>query len=81
VLATIDIDSFYGRDGQDAIAVASGGVWLSGISLQRIDPATNRVTRVGDQGGITLAAGFGSLWLTDITGRILRVDPARLPSK
>jgi DNA-binding beta-propeller fold protein YncE len=80
VVATIDIDSFYGRDGQDAMAVTPAGVWLSGIALQRIDPATNTVSRIRDQGGITLASGFGSLWLTDIAGHVLRIDPRLLPS-
>jgi len=79
VVATIDVDSFYGRDGQDAIGVTSSAIWLSGISLQRIDPDTNRVVRSVDQGGITMAAGFGSLWVTDVLGRILRIDPQRLP--
>jgi virginiamycin B lyase len=79
VVATIDVDSFYGRDGQDAIGVTSSAIWLSGISLQRIDPDTNRVVRSVDQGGITMAAGFGSLWITDVLGRILRIDPQRLP--
>ena len=78
VAGTIDVDTFYGRDGQDAIAVTPAGIWLSGVSLQRIDPATNRVVRTVDQGGITMAAGFGSLWVTDILGRILRIDPRRL---
>jgi YVTN family beta-propeller protein len=76
--ATIDIGAFWGRDGQDAIAVADGGLWLSGISLQRIDPHTNRLTHARDYGGIALAAGYGSLWVTDQVGRILRIDPRRL---
>ena len=69
-----------GRDGQDAIGVTPSAIWLSGISLQRIDPSTGRVVRTVDQGGITLAAGFGSLWVTDVVGRILRLDPQRLRS-
>jgi YVTN family beta-propeller protein len=79
VVGTIDVDSFYGRDGQDAIGVTPSAIWLSGISLQRIDPSTGRVVRTVDQGGITLAAGFGSLWVTNVVGRILRIDPRRLP--
>ncbi|TMG15319.1 MAG: hypothetical protein E6I01_07725 [Chloroflexi bacterium] len=80
VVGTIDVDTFYGRDGQDAIGVTPSAIWLSGISLQRIDPSTGRVVRSVDQGGITLAVGFGSLWVTDVVGRILRLDPQRLRS-
>ena len=47
VVGTIDVDTFYGRDGQDAIGVTPSAIWLSGISLQRIDPSTGRVVRVG----------------------------------
>jgi len=73
VLATITV-------GARAGTPATAGVRLSGVSLQRIDPVTNRVVRAVDQGGITMAAGFGSLWVTDVLGRILRIDPQRLPS-
>jgi len=77
VVASIDVDAFYGRDGQDAIAVTPSGVWFTGIKLQRIDPKTNRLARKVDETGITLAYGYGSLWVTDIVGRVLRIDPAR----
>ncbi|TMG37227.1 MAG: hypothetical protein E6H92_08660 [Chloroflexi bacterium] len=78
VVATLDIDAFYGRDGLDAIAVTPSALFLSGLSLQRVDPITNRVTRLSSETAITLAYGMGSLWLTDITGRILRIDPGQL---
>jgi YVTN family beta-propeller protein len=77
VVATIDVDAFYGRDGQDAIAVTPSGVWFTGIRLQRIDPKTNRLGSNLDETGITLAYGYGSLWVTDIVGRVLRIDPGR----
>jgi YVTN family beta-propeller protein len=77
VVATIDVDAFYGRDGQDAIALTPSGVWFTGIKLQRIDPNTNRVGPNLDETGITLAYGYGSLWVTDIVGRVLRIDAGR----
>jgi DNA-binding beta-propeller fold protein YncE len=77
VASTLDVNTFNGRSGQDAIAVVSSGMWLAGISLQEIDPRTNRVARTIDQAGVTLGYGYGSLWVTDILGRILRIDPQR----
>lgn len=78
VVATVNVDAFYGRDGQDAIAVTPNALFLSGLSLQRVDPITNRVTRLSSETAITLTYGMGSLWLTDITGRIIRIDPGQL---
>jgi virginiamycin B lyase len=78
VSALIDVESFYGRDGQDAIGVTSSAVWLSGISLERVDPESNRVARIPTEGGITLTVGFDSLWVTDTVGHIVRLDPRRL---
>jgi len=77
VSATFDVNTFNGRSGQDAIAVAPSGIWLAGISLQEIDPGANRVAKTIDQAGITLGYGYGSLWVTDVLGRILRIDPQR----
>ena len=76
VVSTVDVDAFYGRDGVDAIAIAPSGVWLSGLSLQRINAVTGKPAAKLPQSGITLAYGYGSLWVTDILGRILRVNPA-----
>ena len=79
--ATLDVNTFNGRSGQDALAVAPSGIWLAGISLQNIDPGTNRVVTTIDQPGITLAYGYGSLWVTDTSGRILRIDPQRATAR
>jgi len=76
VVSTVDVDAFYGRDGVDAIAIAPSGIWLSGLSLQRIDAATGKPAAKLSQTGITLDYGYGALWVTDILGRILRVSPA-----
>jgi DNA-binding beta-propeller fold protein YncE len=81
VATTFDVNTFNGRSGQDAIAVAPSGMWLAGISLQEVDPGTNRVARTIDQAGITLGYGYGSLWVTDILGRILRIDPQRATAR
>ena len=65
-----------GRDGQDHLAVLAGVLWVCGISLQRIDPQTNRVSGTVDVNTTSVSTGFGSLWVTDIFGRIERITPA-----
>ena len=81
VAATLDVNTFNGRSGQDAIAVAPSGIWLGGITVEAIDPASNRVVKTIDQPGLTLAYGYGSLWVTDTSGRILRIDPQRATAR
>jgi DNA-binding beta-propeller fold protein YncE len=81
VTATLDVNTFNGRSGQDALAVAPSGIWLGGISIQAVDPATNRVVATIDQAADTLASGYGSLWVTDTAGRILRIDPQRASTR
>jgi len=75
VAATLDVNTFNGRSGQDAIAVSPSGLWLGGVRLEEIDPRTNRDAQTIDQPGIALAYGDGSLWVTDIVGHVLRIDP------
>jgi len=77
IVSTVDVAAFYGRDGVDAIAITPSGIWLSGLSLQRIDPVSGKPGGTLAQTGITLAHGNGSLWVTDILGRVLRIDPQR----
>lgn len=72
VQATIQVDPFYGSDGFDSIAVANGKVWISGLNLEEIDPATNRVRSLPITGR-PLAAGDGSLWVIGIAGQISRI--------
>jgi YVTN family beta-propeller protein len=77
VASTVDIAPFYGRDGVDAIAITPSGIWLTGLSLQRIDPVSGKPAGTIQQTGITLVYGTGSLWVTNILGRVLRIDPQR----
>jgi hypothetical protein len=74
LVATIDVGSFYGRDGLDGMAVTASGIWISGLQLERIDPSRNQVVERRAQTGITLAFGEGSLWVTDMLNRIARLD-------
>jgi len=75
VLATIPVDPFYGTDGIDSMAVVNGKLWISGLDLQEIDPATNRIARTLPISGHPLAAGDGTLWVIGIAGLISRVKP------
>lgn len=76
VVSSVDVDPFYGRDGVDAIAITPTGIWLSGLSLQRIDATTGRPAGKLNETGITLTYGDGALWVTSLLGKILRIDPA-----
>jgi streptogramin lyase len=72
VTGTYSVDAFYGRDGLDAMAFAHGAIWLGGVQLQRFDIHTGTIRRI-DLSATTVAAGAGSLWITDIAGTVLRV--------
>ena len=74
VIAVVPVDAFFGRDGLDALAVDSHGIWVSGVRLQMIDPASNQVTRRVDLRTITIGAGFNSLWVIDDFGEVLRLQ-------
>jgi len=62
------------------LAFAGGSLWAAVIdsgNLDRIDPRTGHVSgRLHIAGTpVRLAVGFGSVWVNDDTGRVLRVDP------
>ena len=57
------------------ILVYLGALWVSGISLQRIDPQSDRVSGMVDVNSTSVTAGFGSLWITDVSGRVERITP------
>jgi YVTN family beta-propeller protein len=63
------------------LALDHGSVWAAVIdsaNLDQIDPRTGRVIARLHLGGapVRLAAGFGSIWVNDDTGRVLRIRPA-----
>jgi len=64
-----------GRSGDDAMALGPSGLWVTGIRLVLVDPARNRVTGRIDVPGNGVSQGFGSLWMTSITGSVQRIDP------
>ena len=81
------------REGQVVATVDPGGapsgtvtaaapLWVSlGVDgIARIDPATNQIVARIRPGGVSLAAGFGSIWAVDIFADVLlRIDPGNQP--
>ena len=73
VVSTIPVSYPLGRNGQDRIVAFNGGVWVCGTNLQRIDPQTNTIASSIGVSATSVIAGFGSLWITDILGRVERL--------
>ena len=74
VVATIDL-----RGAPSGMVMAAGSLWVSlGVDgIARIDPTTNQIIARIRPGGVSLAAGFGSIWAVDIFADVLlRIDPA-----
>jgi YVTN family beta-propeller protein len=62
------------------LALAFGSVWAAVIdssNVDQIDPHTGRVIGRLHVGGtpVRLAVGFGSIWVNDDNGRVLRIRP------
>jgi len=75
VVASIPIGPNAGRDGLDGMAIGNGLVWVSGIYLEAIDPASNRVVVRRFHQTNALTFGAGSIWATDLVGTISRIEP------
>lgn len=71
---TVPDDAFYGRDGVDAMGVTGQSLWVGGVALQQRDVRTGRLIRRLDQTATAVAAAGRILWLTDVTGRVVRMD-------
>jgi len=75
VTATIPVGPIAGRDGLDGLAALDGGLWVAGLQLERIDPATNRVARRLNHTCAAVTAGAGVLWTLDIAYSVSRITP------
>jgi streptogramin lyase len=63
-----------GRDGVDSIALDGDHGWVGGMHLQEFDTRTDEVVRTYAQDATTVSlGGDGSLWVTDIAGRVVRL--------
>jgi streptogramin lyase len=64
------------------VALAFGSLWVAVFGsgdVDRIDPRTGQVVARRHVGGwpVRLGVGFGSIWVNDDNGRVLRIRPAR----
>jgi YVTN family beta-propeller protein len=64
------------------LALAFGSLWAAVIdsaNLDRIDPHSGRLVARLHVGGtpVRVGVGFGSIWVDDDNGRVLRIRPAR----
>jgi len=64
------------------LGLAFGSVWvavLGSANVDQIDPRTGRLVERLPVGGIPvrLAVGFGSVWVNDDRGHVLRIQPQR----
>ena len=64
------------------LALAFGSAWvavLDSANVDQIDPRTGRLVARLHVGGkpIRLAVGFGSVWVNDDNGSVLRIQPQR----
>ena len=73
------VEAFYGQDGMASLGVAPRGLWVSGLTMEEIDPRTNLVARHLPLTGITLTCATGSLWALDIGGPLNKIAPAAGP--
>jgi YVTN family beta-propeller protein len=75
VVATIPVGPEIGRDGIDGLAAVGGRLWVAGLELQAIDPATNRVVRKVNHTANAASPGAGDIWTVDIAYSVSRVTP------
>ena len=62
------------------VALAFGSLWVAVFGsgdVDRIDPRTGQVEARLHVGGwpVRLGVGFGSVWVNDDKGRVLRIQP------
>ncbi len=64
------------------LVFSHGSIWVAAIdsaNVDRIDPRTGRIVARLHVGGspVRLGVGFGSVWVNDDAGRVLRIRPQR----
>ncbi|HEX6488704.1 MAG TPA: hypothetical protein VF137_07520 [Candidatus Dormibacteraeota bacterium] len=74
VIARVPVEAFYGQDGLDGMGVQNGRLWVSGLTIEEIDPQRDAVLRRLPLTGITLTFGGGNLWALDIGGPLYRIQ-------
>jgi streptogramin lyase len=80
IVASIPVGPKEGRDGVDSLALDGPYLWIPGLRLQEVDTRTNSLVRSLTQNASTVTAGGdGTLWVTEIGGRVVRVKPGASP--
>ena len=80
VVALIPVGPKEGRDGVDSMALDGPYLWVPGMRLQEVDTRTNTVVRSIPQDATTVTLGAdGTLWVTEIGGRVVGVTPGAPP--
>lgn len=74
--ASIPADPSYATEGLDSMVGASNGVWVSGLRVQFLDAASQKVTRSLQVEGHPYDAGQGRLWVLGTTGLVTLLDPS-----
>jgi hypothetical protein len=59
---------FIGRQGIDELGASSTGVWLSGPTTARIDPATGQIADRIASPSSSVTAAENEIWLMQLTG-------------
>jgi YVTN family beta-propeller protein len=64
------------------LALAYGSLWVADLdakTIDRVDPRSGRIVARLSVGGypVRLGVGFGSIWVHDETGRVLRIRPQK----
>ncbi len=70
--------ALFNHYGAQNVVAGMGSIWvMSGQTVSRISPATNRVTaRIAiDPGNETMVAGAGAVWATGNAAELVRIDP------
>ncbi|TAN31637.1 hypothetical protein EPN29_10430 [bacterium] len=61
---------FIGRQGIDQLGAAPNGIWMSGPTTARVDPATGRIVERIPLPSTSVAAGGNELWLVRLDGSV-----------
>ena len=65
---------FIGNFGLDQLGLAADGIWLSGPTTARLDPATGKIAETIRLASNSAAAGNNELWLVLLDGSVVKLQ-------
>ena len=74
VVASVPVGPGAGRDGLDGIALLGGRLYVPGLSVEAIDPKSNRVVSRRSHTCNALSTGGGTLWTVDLGYSVTRLS-------